>query len=623
IEDFATPPFVDRAPSPDLPEMVAPDPIVPDLPDDSGASFDTAPDPTVPEQELARLDEAEPVEEFEAGFDTWAEEANAVLDATLPPTDLAPPPPPIEDDFLAEHYYISDLPGPQPPFDDSVLWNDGGDEARDSDIFEDIASDMDLEVDPQVDTMDAEAAFEAAAVPLEEDTSDYISRARAAAKAAAEPASTNRQPRAGRVPSAAKGNGKVPAIAAVSTLAVVIAGTAGFLHLRGKQAAPVLTLNKTPDTTAQPDATLSTPTDTAPTENSLAAVANRIEGDTITGIAPPLAGDQVPSIGEEAPLNAGSPAQLDEQSLAGEEDLPTLDGAAPDKEARLDTNAPVRLATLGQPRIPARITLEDAAAVGDPIAKYDLALKRFQDGQPGLAADLVQQAADAGLVIAQYKLAKLHEQGLGVPRSLEAARDWTTQAASGGNVKAMHDLAVYMTNGEGGEQSYALAAEWYRKAAEFGVVDSQYNLGVFYQDGLGISPSLSEALFWFEVAARQGDQDAAANVSDLRERVSLEAAQQAQRRAQTWRAARADGIANGVLGAQPWNTQTREQVLAIQETLNGLGYDAGTADGLMGAKTRQAILAFQRSAKLDDTGTVTNALIDALNTAAIDARRAG
>ena len=231
-----------------------------------------------------------------------------------------------------------------------------------------------------------------------------------------------------------------------------------------------------------------------------------------------------------------------------------------------------------------------------------------------VGADFIALAAQHGLPAAQYRLAKLHERGTGVPRDMTEARTWTQRAANGGNVNAMHDLAVFFADGEGGPQSYAASAEWFRKAADFGVVDSQYNLALLYENGLGISPSQTEALYWYEVAAANGDTGAPGNIETLRNALPLESAQQAQRRASTWTAAAADPAANGEFGLQTWDQSKRAQIRAIQTVLNGLGYAAGPADGVAGAGTRTAIRAFQADNGLATSGTVDTALINTLNT---------
>ena len=45
-----------------------------------------------------------------------------------------------------------------------------------------------------------------------------------------------------------------------------------------------------------------------------------------------------------------------------------------------------------------------------------------------------------------------------------------------------------------------------------------------------------------------------------------------------------------------------DEVKSIQNVLNNLGYDAGTADGIMGPKTREAIKLYQQDHDLPVTG---------------------
>jgi localization factor PodJL len=50
-------------------------------------------------------------------------------------------------------------------------------------------------------------------------------------------------------------------------------------------------------------------------------------------------------------------------------------------------------------------------------------------------------------------------------------------------------------------------------------------------------------------------------------------------------------------------------VTRAQNLLNKLGYDAGMADGLMGAQTRDPIKSFERKNGLEETGKVTIPLV--------------
>ncbi len=54
---------------------------------------------------------------------------------------------------------------------------------------------------------------------------------------------------------------------------------------------------------------------------------------------------------------------------------------------------------------------------------------------------------------------------------------------------------------------------------------------------------------------------------------------------------------------------TRTQRAALQRQLTLLGYDAGVADGLWGAKTRAAIRSWQKANRRTQTGYVTAAQV--------------
>ncbi|MEZ6001914.1 peptidoglycan-binding protein [Hyphomonas sp.] len=558
--------------------------------DDSGVAFESQEDYT---EDLTF--EADDAEVFEAGIESWAPEAEDEVPADT--TEC------FEDDFDAIRAAVEglsfatmeaetqeadeesesaveellaedseeDFIDPLEALDGLEDLDEAHTEARDSDIFDDEEfEELDL---PTAPAADAEAASEPeqdiseeADKALDEDTADYLTRARKAAMAASFGRGATQTTTVSGRPvvrmTSGGGSSRLPLIAAASAVAVAGVAAGGYLYIRGKQEAPVQT---TPASTY-----------VDPGSEDVAAAS-------------------LPTDEETAATDASSEAAI-EEDLFGEPAAPP---------------APTQYAP-----VPPVVTVQAAAASGNYIAQYQLAQEKLTSGDYAEGAALMRKAAQKGLPIAQYALAKLHERGTGVPKDLSLAREWTEKAATGGNVKAMHDLAVFMAEGEGGEQTYAGAVEWFRKGAEYGVVDSQYNLGVLYEQGLGISPNLTESLFWFDVANRNGDGGAPAKIAELIERVSAEAAAQARSRAATWQPAAANAIANGRFGAQPWNMGNPLQVQAIQKALNALGYAAGTSDGIMGDGTATAIREYQRANNLPVTGTVTADLIDALNAGA-------
>ncbi|MEL6664133.1 MAG: peptidoglycan-binding protein, partial [Pseudomonadota bacterium] len=404
--------------------------------------------------------------------------------------------------------------------------------------------------------------------------------------------------------------GRVPLYAAASVIVLAAAGTSGYLYLRGKQspAGPVsaaVTTPATPTVTAGGAGGGTPPTLNAATSGTgdaaagLAAVAAaaglEAPGTDLTGAVESAISDTVDSVATgalpEPTMTAPQPAITPE---------PEPQPVALPERANFDP-------------IPAPLTLQSAADSGDRVAAYQLGVRKLDSADYAEGARYISASAQKGLPIAQYRLSKLHEKGLGVPRDLAASRRWTERAANGGNVRAMHDLAVFYADGEGGEQSYAKSVEWFSKAAEFGVLDSQYNLAVLYQQGLGITKDLNEALFWFSVAAENGDPGAADQVRAMLTEVDADAALTVRARVQGWRGARPNGPANGEFGRQAWEGGGADRVRAVQTALNALGYDVGTPDGVFGPATQDAIRTYQRDASIPQTGTLSSALIESLN----------
>ena len=263
------------------------------------------------------------------------------------------------------------------------------------------------------------------------------------------------------------------------------------------------------------------------------------------------------------------------------------------------------------------LQLRQAAAQGDARAQYAIALSYAQgEGTPQNLTEAVrwfERAASAGLAPAQYRLAVLYERGQGVAKDLGRARSWYQAAAEKGNVKSMHNLAVSVSGRQDGSADYALAAKWYGEAAAYGLADSQYNLGILEEHGLGMPKNLAHAYKWFALAAKNGDQEAAKR-GDLVKREldagSLAAAEQA---IDAWTPKQAVAEANEIDEPQDWTDAWATPNIALvnraQALLTKLGYDVGGPDGLMGAKTRDAIKSFERRNGLEETGKVTIPLV--------------
>ena len=324
--------------------------------------------------------------------------------------------------------------------------------------------------------------------------------------------------------------------------------------------------------------------------------------------APPASGftqQQPATVAAKAPAGAAAPAA---QATA-----PVALASASASPA----NAPN--AAIGAPK------LVNAAASGDPAAAFEVAA-RYAAGDHvpknlAKAAEWYQRAAQGGVAVAQYRLGSLYERGQGVSKDLTKAVDWYQRAADLGNVNAMHNLAVLMSEGVGGPPDLAKALQWFEAAANYGVRDSQYNLGVIYARGLGTPQNLVASYKWFAIAAAQGDSDAAQRRDEVAKLLTGGDLAKARAAVQAWHAKPPLADANSVSVPQggwdsPGNTLGNADraalVKKIQTLLAEQGFDPGPADGVAGARTQDAVKAYQRENGIAQTGKIDGALVAAL-----------
>jgi localization factor PodJL len=268
--------------------------------------------------------------------------------------------------------------------------------------------------------------------------------------------------------------------------------------------------------------------------------------------------------------------------------------------------------------------LREAAESGNPKAIFEIG-SRYAEGQDGpsdmkTAAKWYAEAADLGYAPAEYRIGNFYEKGIGLERDIAKAKEWYVKAADQGNAAAMHNLGVLYAMGANGAVDNEAAVRWFEKAAELGVKDSQFNLGILAAKGVGMPQNLEESYKWFALVAKTGDKDAAAKRDEVANSLRPEQLQKARATAELWKARPVDQAANIVDIPDAWkesDTKTasidmKQAIRNIQLILNKNGYDAGTADGIMGDRTKSAVAAFQKANGMEPTGEVNEALVTAL-----------
>ena len=290
--------------------------------------------------------------------------------------------------------------------------------------------------------------------------------------------------------------------------------------------------------------------------------------------------------------------------------------------------APEPAATAAAIDAPAGIgpaALREAAAEGDAKALFEIGTRyaeaRGVKEDMAAAAEWYEKSANLGFAPAQYRIGNFYEKGIGVERDIQKAKTWYQLAAGQGNASAMHNLAVLFAMAADGVTDNDSAARWFQAAADLGVKDSQFNLGILAAKGVGMKQNLEEAYKWFALVANTGDKDAASKRDEIAHALRPEQLERARAAVTLWKAKPVDVAANSIDIPESWQDGTptttagidmKKAVRNIQKILNKNGYDAGAADGVMGQKTKSAIMAFQGDNALAPTGEVDEKLVEAL-----------
>ena len=356
---------------------------------------------------------------------------------------------------------------------------------------------------------------------------DFLAAARKTVRA-------NRSASAEWTPPAEPGAGRsrVMLVAASVLGFAAVAAAAGMLMLdalRGSEPASAVA--------ADPAATLSTLfADASGAQAGAAADTPAAAGDGLDGASAAAAEPNAP-----APADAPAPA------LPGPAPVERADPVPAQTGARAGTAAQQPAPEPAEP-----VTLERAAAQGDPVARYQLAVEQLDAGALSDGAALMRRAAEQGVPEAMRRYAGLLQRGQGVTADPEAARLWMVRAAEAGNVLAMFEAGGLFIAAEDTPENQATAARWFQEAALHGNRDSQFNIALLFQEGFGVPQSAADAYAWLRIAANAGDEDAGARAASLRRDLSPEQRAAADAVAESFTPRPADPRAQGRYPRQPW-----------------------------------------------------------------------
>jgi localization factor PodJL len=344
-------------------------------------------------------------------------------------------------------------------------------------------------------------------------------------------------------------------------------------------------------------------------------------------VAAPMASTTSPDPAADATASAYGESDNDSLAAAPAAAATTRD-TTPDMTGTVtpaDASTAAATAKIDIPADAGPVALRDAAAGGDAKALFEIG-SRYAESRGvrqdmAAAAKWYEKAAELGFAPAEYRIGNFYEKGIGVARDVKKAKTWYQLAAEQGNASAMHNLAVLFAMAADGVTDNDSAAHWFQAAADLGVKDSQFNLGILAAKGVGMKQNLEESYKWFALVAKTGDKDAAAKRDEIANALRPEQLERARAAAELWKAKPLDPAANSADIPESWQDGTpqttagidmKKAVQNIQRILNKNGYEAGNADGVMGEKTKNAIIAFQTDNDMKATGVVDEKLVKAL-----------
>jgi hypothetical protein len=135
--------------------------------------------------------------------------------------------------------------------------------------------------------------------------------------------------------------------------------------------------------------------------------------------------------------------------------------------------------------------------MSDPISDQDMALASgitaFESKQFSRAAGLLAPLAEQGVTDAQYRMAIMAQNGLGMLTNPLLAYTYMKRAAEAGLAIAQHGLAFMYMEGECTDKNPEKAVLWFKKAAEQGLIGSLTTLAMMYEQGHGVPQDLEDA----------------------------------------------------------------------------------------------------------------------------------
>ena len=267
--------------------------------------------------------------------------------------------------------------------------------------------------------------------------------------------------------------------------------------------------------------------------------------------------------------------------------------------------------------------LEKRAFEGIAEAEHDLATLyasgKLASLDYGRAFHWFKRAAQGGIANAHYNLGVMHHQGLGTAVDVNKAIRSYESAAELGHPEAMYNLGIAFVEGVGVDPDIARGVSYFRRASDAGIAQAAYNLGVLYESNFIGTIDTAKASEWYKKAAELGHAQAGEALARLQGESVPTGVADAGKPTQTAAALLTDapetvepagGIGEGDMSPPDEKSPDMQLVARIQRLLIDKGFLPGKPSGALDDKTRDAILAWQKSAGVPVDGKPSQELLD-------------
>lgn len=136
----------------------------------------------------------------------------------------------------------------------------------------------------------------------------------------------------------------------------------------------------------------------------------------------------------------------------------------------------------------------------DRDMQFNSGIAAFESKHFTVATRMLGELAEDGNPDAQYRMAIMAQNGLGMVANEAQAFRYMQAAAEAGLGLAQHGLGFMYMQGECVEQDAEKAIEWFGRAAEQGLQGAMTTLGMMYREGTGVARDEDKAREWLRKA---------------------------------------------------------------------------------------------------------------------------